>query len=236
MGKFRFLLGLVIIWSSISNSANAAYFESASLGPAGVTYPGPVIFNNFFGSQFYGVRFEVAAPIQVTAVGAHIAGNPNAVSPLFAAIVGLSSATAMPAGSPLSPPLASATFYAPVGSTDLRIPLSVGLGAGYYGLIFGDGLFGSPTNGEATLINNGFASLSNLPDAYFAYSTLNFPGLPSGGVWQSMGSSNVRFVVEAAGVSSSSTGNGPVSGNPEPGSLVLLGSGLVALLVASRRK
>ena len=220
----------------MSIPASAAYFESASLGPSGVTFPGPVIFNNFFGSQFYGVRFEVTEPIQVTAVGAHIAGNPNAVSPLFAAIVGLSSATGMPVGSPLNTPLGSATFYAPVGSADLRIPLPLSLSTGYYGLIFGDGLFGSPTNGEATLINNGVASVSNLPDAYFAYSTLNFPGLPSSGVWQPMGSSNVRFVVEAARLNSSLTGNGPVTGNPEPGSLVLLGSGLIALMVASRRK
>ncbi len=231
----RILLGLVVAGLSISIPASAAYFESASLGPTGVIFPGPVIFNNFFGSQFYGVRFEVTGPIQVTAVGAHIAGNPNAVSPLFAAIVSLDSVTAMPVGSPLSTPLAGATFYAPVGSTDLRIPLSLSLSAGYYGLIFGDGLFGSPTNGEATLINNGVASVSNLPDAYFAYSTLNFPGLPSSGVWQSMGSSNVRFVVEAAGFTSL-TGNGPPTGNPEPGSLVLLGSGLIALVVASRRK
>ena len=72
----------------MSIPASAAYFESASLGPTGVTFPGPVIFNNFFGSQFYGVRFEVTGSIQVTAVGAHIAGNPNAVSLLFAAIAG----------------------------------------------------------------------------------------------------------------------------------------------------
>ena len=127
MPKSRSIPALLALLFGLGISANAAYFESASLGPTGVTFPGPVIFNNFFGSQFYGVRFEVTAPIQVTAVGAHIAGNPNAVSSLFAAIVGLSSATAMPVGSPVSTPLASATFYAPVGSTDLRIPLSLSM-------------------------------------------------------------------------------------------------------------
>ena len=225
MAKNLRLCGILIVSLGVCFQADAAYFESASLGPAGVSFPGPVIFNNFFGNQFYGVRFEVGAPVQVTAVGAHIVGNPNAQSPLFAAIVSLSGPGAFPAGSPLDIPLATTSFLPALVSTDLIIPLAISLPNGYYGLVFGAGMFGSPMGAEATLIDNGIASPNNMADAYFAFTTVNFPGISSSGSWQSMNGSNVRFVVQASLITSG--GSQAPSETPEPASSLLLFAGLL---------
>ena len=221
-----FALAFLFLTGSIP--AAAAYFESATLGPTGVTGPGLNIYNNNFANVAIGVRFQVTDPIQVTAVGAHLMGTQLPFpAQLFASIVSLSGPSAMPVGDPYTgAKLASTTFLPTATSTDMLVPLSVTLGTGYYGLIIGktNFLFSGP---QGTLINDGVASPTNLPNPFFQYFGGNFFPFNGGGQWSSLGAQDLRFIVAATSTSAGST-------IPEPASWLTFLSGM-AVFGAFRR-
>jgi hypothetical protein len=191
-------------------------FESASLGVTGVQFPGSAIAP----AQYIGVRFEIDQTTIVSAVGGHISSNPNVHQDLFAAIVPLAGATAVPAESPGTfSPLAVTTFLPPILSDDIRVPLSVTLDPGWYALIFGSGRFGA--TGEGALISNG-APLPGISQASFFHASSPFLLAPPPN-WQAVSSQvGTRYVVEGVAV-------------PEPSSVLLFTGGAGALLLLLRR-
>lgn len=106
------------------------------------------------GSQYLGSRFSVDSPVRVEAVGGHILGFGKGGF-LFAAIVSLSSADALPSGMPFDETTMAVALFSPppYPSKDILIPMSVRLDPGYYALVFGGEQFGA--SGEGALpINN----------------------------------------------------------------------------------
>ncbi len=110
--------------------------------------------------------------------------------------------------------LGSAAFLPPSVSADVRVPLSVSLGPGWYGLIF------SITGpGAATMPNNN----TDLPGAtYFFWTGVPVPCPvcpPMPFQWRDSGSqTGERFVVE---------GNFAPTSVPEPKAAALMGAGLL---------
>lgn len=134
--------------------------------------------------QFLGSRFYVDSFVQVTGVGGHLFSSGGQ---LFAAIVQLDGPDAVPSGSPFNETLlATATFDARLPSTDVRTPLSVTLAPGWYGLIFGSGMFGATGSGGMPGNNSDTPGRAS----YFCW-TASFQS------WHECAEvSNVRFVVE----------------------------------------
>ena len=107
--------------------------ESAELG-----FTGQLLGPTVWGQQFLGSRFHLTQPVQVTAIGGHLAAD--FVETLFAAIVSLPSPRGLPGFAPHSidtSAIASTLFTPPQPSADVLIPLSVALGPGDYALVFG---------------------------------------------------------------------------------------------------
>ena len=157
--------------------------------------------------------------MQVDHIGGHLSGSAG--RDIFGAIVALMSPNALPSGSPFNPGevLAFTTFTTPSPSTDVLTPLSVTLAPGTYGLVFGSGLFGA--TGDSAMPNNN----SDIPG-----SASYFTWVAGTGPWRNVvpPSANIRFVV---------TGTpGPGAPIPEPGTLLLLGSGIVGMGAVARRR
>jgi len=97
-----------------------------------------------------GWRFEVPADydLRVRTIGCNSAGGSGTA---FAALVAITGPDAMPAPLDLTGTdlvAAPTVFDVPAGSGDIRVPVDVTLGAGWYALVFGTGAFGasSPDN------------------------------------------------------------------------------------------
>lgn len=178
--------------------------------------------------EFYGVRFRVTTATDVTSVGGHLWAADGGGG-LFAAIVRLDSGTAFPHGSPFAPGevLASGAFTLQPGlSREYDFPLSVALGPGFYGLVFGDGLFGDPVSRDTAV------SLSNVesPDS----SDFQWTG-PLLDFWTDNNwppNNGTRLTV---------SGEGAIVAVPEPSIRDLLGlgagfGGLWAVVFGSRRR
>jgi hypothetical protein len=173
--------------------------ETATPGPN----PTPAV--GLAGIQWIGARFSVTQPVLVDHIGANLEG----ASTIFGAIVPLSG----PGGLPTMPPsqiesyaLAGTSFPVTLTIADVSVPLSVALGPGNYGVVFGVGPFNS--NGGANLTGGNIPT----PQASF-FSALPF----NGDVWLDQPTlSGLRlFVLGTQAV-------------PEPSSLVLVGTAAVA--------
>jgi hypothetical protein len=112
--------------------------ESATAGPAG-----QLLGMTVWGQQFLGWRFGLGMASRVTHVGGHLAAD-FAGTGLFAAVIKLSSPTALPAFAPhmitsSADTLAHILFLPPSPSSQLLLPLSAPLvlQPGTYGLVFG---------------------------------------------------------------------------------------------------
>jgi hypothetical protein len=195
------------VW--VGNARGELIFESATMGPPG--FSGPSLFN----TQFIGSRFYIDRQTAVTAVGGHILGTGT----LFGAIVSLGGSTSLPTGHPFgSELLATTVFNAPTTSIDVRAPLSVTLAPGYYGLVFGSGLFGAAGSGMMVDDNQAIPG-QNSPFWWGEYTTKTWG-------WNALTESPnhaTRFVVEGTRV-------------PEPSTMILACAATVTALGFVRRK
>ena len=178
--------------------------ETASLGQTGE--PGGTSVD---AEQYLAARFTLTQTTQITAVGGHLfEGEPGGV---FAAIIPLSSPTALPSFLPSdigSSAVAGVAFTAPFPSDDVLIPLSVVLSPGSYALVFGSNAFGATGGG-------------GMPEDNSPIGTPSF-FLGQTSTWTDTDLSFLRFVVEGTVV-------------PEPGTSMLVMSGLAVLAARKPR-
>lgn len=201
-----FLLSLAMGMGLSTASRAAIVHESASMGA--IVAGGGVIINS---STFYGSRFSLTSPTQITAIGGHLIGTGQ----MLATIIALDNATALPSFSTndlAANAIASTVFDLPNPSQDVRVPLLTLLNAGWYALIFGGdqsataGSGNLPTNGTDTAIASYFGN--------------------NGTAWIAGTINNPRFIVEGY----------TVSAVPLPAALPLFGTGLAVLGFAGWRK
>ncbi|MBL9127767.1 MAG: hypothetical protein JNL97_08975 [Verrucomicrobiales bacterium] len=196
--RCRWYLGFVAI---LSGAAGARADLLYATGEPGIADAGGYLLRE---DQFYGARFRVTAPTEITSVGGHLwASEPN--SGLFAAIVRLDSGQSLPKGSPFGAGevLASGAYALQSGpSREYDFPLAVSLVPGDYGLVLGDGRFGDPVGGYGAVST----SISDAPDSsYFLWAgpILDFW---SENVWP-----------PDVGTRLTLSGSGAISAIPEPG-------------------
>ena len=201
MNRYVLFVALASIGLSIARESQAAIIhESAHLGATGLSESGVPALHD---GQYIGSRFSLSGLTMVESVGGHLVGSSVPFDQsLFAAIVFLSSPTALPSGSPFDMTTVTTTvFTPPYPSDDVLVPLTVTLNPGHYGLIFGVGHFGAIGPGGAMPSNNfdiqGSAS-------YFHWSIWG----PSWFDENVSGLSGFRFVVTGRVI-------------PEPGSIAL---------------
>lgn len=137
--------------------SGAAIFESATLGPTGITLSqlqtGEVNGSHLSEVVFPGVRFRVTQHWETSTVGGHFVSSTG--GQCFGAIVKLTDATDFPDSENLSTPdvLGVTRINLPNPSAEAYGDLSVLLEPGWYALVFGSGLFHSI--GYGGLVNNG---------------------------------------------------------------------------------
>lgn len=173
--------GAVFLSLKVVYAVKAVTLASASLG-SNNTGIGFTIDNN----QFLGWRFQAESTLQVTAIGGNLSKGSGS---LFGIIVALNSFNKLPQGEPFLPEeiLAITTFDSSKLFGDVEVPLSVRLAPGYYGLVFGSGLFGA-TGSSAMPYNN-----IDLPgSSYFVCWNCT----TEKGTWSNSQTTNIRFVVE----------------------------------------
>jgi len=189
--------------------------------PRGIQFsiPGAHVTSN----QYVGVRFSLSQPTELTALRARFASTSGS---FFAALVGLPSINSLPQGNPFNPGevIYSTEFNRPTLSmadngsenreglgilpTPLNIPVSVTLGPGVYGLIFG----GNTGTGDMVSYNTVPGSTSLL------WTRLTFPM-----GWQDDLPITWDISIEGTVV-------------PEPGTYVLFITGAIAILLKRTRR
>lgn len=155
----RILIAAVAAWClPILGHADDILFESATLGPTGITLQQQIDEQiqgtNVNQSVFVGARFEIATPANVSRIGGHFTAD-SAGGDFFGAIVQLSGPDDLPDSADLSTVdvLGSTLLTFPSPSADVYGELEVSLDPGWYGVVFGSGLFGASGAGAA-LRNN----------------------------------------------------------------------------------
>jgi hypothetical protein len=161
MRLLRFFSAWIFVQcGSVSLVNGAVLYQSSLLGRTGVTWqegtdhivPG----TNVNSDVFVGARFELSHPSRVEAIGGHFVGHPDSASqPFFGAIVSLTSATDFPDSGDLasSDVVGVSLLHFPAVSAEVYGDLPVLLEPGWYGVVFGTGLFGTDTAGAA--VRNG---------------------------------------------------------------------------------
>jgi hypothetical protein len=133
-------VGLVAFALGPKNADAAIIYQTASSSVIGQS-GGNAVWSN----QFLGARFLLNDAVSVTSIGAHIGGFGT----YFGALIRLSSADDLPDTANLtSPDVVGHTILNAVSpSTVSFAPLPVVLTPGFYGLVFGSGLFGATGDG-----------------------------------------------------------------------------------------
>lgn len=168
--------GMFFCLVQLESRAETILFATGTLGPTGITsdelltqvVPGSNL-NKFI---FVGARFELKRPAVVNRIGGHFASLNRADDAFFGAIVRLDGpddfpdfGSAVPLGDPVdtdgfnSPDLRGhALLTFPEPSAEIFGDLQASLEPGWYGVLFGSGLFGA--NGAGGVVKNGssFAS------------------------------------------------------------------------------
>jgi hypothetical protein len=167
--------------------------------------------------QFVAAAFSLNATTQISSVGG-VFSQFSSGDPMFAAIVSTSSLAAMPTANinNLASIALAHTTLTPDG-TDQTAALPVTLAAGTYEVIFGFGLFGSPSDSAL-----GGPASSGLATGQDTIGSPNLFNTSNGGLsWQTLSSSDVRIDVNAV---------------PLPAGLPLLLSGLLGVGGVLRRR
>lgn len=214
-----YLLSIGLVCLTCSAAISAVIYESATLGPTSITKAqvlgDEVPASNVVDTNFIGARFQIVNTATTTRIGGHFSGGFENDT-FFGGLIRLSSEMDFPDSGDLSTSdvLGSTLMSFSEPSAETFGHLSVQLTPGWYGVVFGSGLFG--TNGRGFAIRNG--AEIGLPqyfnwqpsNAWFNLADLGVPGL-----------GNRRFVVEG-------------TQSPEPPASVLA---LIALsIVAVRRR
>ncbi|MCC6493106.1 MAG: hypothetical protein IT424_08800 [Pirellulales bacterium] len=164
--------------------AAALTLESATMGPAGQGSGSPLS-----ASQFVGWRFLLTKRTAISQVGGHLGGVSGN---LFAAIVSLSGASALPQGAPFTDAevVATTVFNPSLPTNDFRVALPVVLNAGAYALVFGSGKYNAAGAG---LLPNGQQTnvAPTLQASYITWRQI----LPGRYQWTAGSVNSVRLVV-----------------------------------------
>ena len=194
-------------------------FESGTPGPDGQT--DGATFGDF---QFIGLRFFVPSTVTTETIGGHLGGLGGV--DVFGAVVALSGTADFPDSSDLSTPdvrgaarIVLSPSGAPSRSQVFSAPLEVKLNPGWYGLVFGSGLFGATGTGMLTMDN-----FPRTGQCFFGSGGLTRPDF----VYQD-GCFSVNRLYAFVDAQSQS------APTPEPSTLLLLGSS-VAVVVRRRRR
>lgn len=198
-------LGLLVAW--MPAGATVLYQSAAYSGED----TGEYILSS---DNFMGAAFTLAKTVTITGIGAQFGGYPG--GSIFGAIVPLSSIGSFPAGASTALAdisLGHVVFGVTQGTQDLVVPLTLTLGPGTYGVVFGSGQFGA----------TGYAGLGDNNTAQ-GRPTL-FRSFFSDG-WASFSDSGVRITVEGT------------TAVPEPAAwaLMLTGFGLVGTTMRRRSR
>ena len=182
----------------------AVVYESAT--PAGVpTTAGYMI----AADNFLGVRFQLTQPTLITHIGGELTQFTNGGT--FAALIALTDMSDYPDSTDLTTPdvLRTATFNLSRLSSDVSVPVApITVPAGWYGILFGAGLFGTTGSG-------------GVPNDNTIVGTPRFFRYTSTGGYEVIGLPGARFFVADAPV-------------PEP-TAALAGAVAVAWFIGRRR-
>ena len=193
------LLALFLYANSSLYASGEIIFESGMLGQTGITGADVlnqvVLATNVSPAVFDGVAFELAKGVKTTSIGGHFVLRPNEESSLFGAIVQLDDENDFPDSEDLSTPdvLGTTLLSFPEPSAEVFGDLSLRLEPGWYGLVFGSGLFDTTGLGGAPRNNTDIG-------------TPRFIGFQSGSGWGSR-LGGKRFVVKGDIVPETSSAN-----------------------------
>jgi hypothetical protein len=165
MNPCRLLSLAILAIAAVQSRVTVAtpIFESATGGPG--DEPGGFTVN---AQQFLGARFTLNAATDISYVGGLFRANYDDTK-VFAAIVALNGASAMPGVTPLdaNSVLASAVFTVSPLDQDVYVPLTLTLGPGTYGLVFGQGMFGADETAYRSVGMPDFNLVVSGYDGYF---------------------------------------------------------------------
>jgi hypothetical protein len=184
------ILQLGALFGASTNAAADVLFESSTLGPTGVSWDDVqkqlVLGTRISTFAYNGVRFELSEPSVTNGIGGHFVSSGNGT--FFGALISLSSETDFPDSGDLTTPdvLGHTILNFPSPSSEVFGDLDLKLLPGWYGLVFGSGLFGASSDGAA--VRNG-VDIEN--PSYIAFQRLS----PFG--WVNLTTfANQRFVVQ----------------------------------------
>jgi len=145
----KFLFGLIFTTVLLVSKSHAGIIFATGDGPFGSTTCCSSTINN---EQFIGTTFSLAGKTSIDGIGGHFRGSGGTSGGIFGAIVSLNE-SGFPGGSltSLDNVLAYAVFD-PLNSVDTFVSVNLELDAGFYGLVFGSGLFGASGKSALTLI------------------------------------------------------------------------------------
>lgn len=156
-------------------------------------------------TQSIGAAFQITQATDVTSIGGYF--SQYSADSIFGAIVPLASLASMPSGGVDSNALAHVVFT-PTG-TDQLVSMNVHLDPGFYGVVFGSGLWGA--TGTSALVSGQDGANSQL-----------FSGTGTG--WNTFAAPDVSLEVD-----------GTVTPVPEPSESALMVGGLATLGLVMRR-
>ena len=176
MRKIIISILIAVVFASAAHSQQLIY-ASATTGQTGQT-----IGAGISSTQFIGGRFELTSVAQITGIGGHFFTPPGSNGQMFGVLIQLDSLSSLPTGDPFDSTdlsrivLSTVVTVSSSSSVDYIFPVSVTLQPGFYGIIFGKGLFGASSDGVV-----GAAQGENLSSTYMYWNDGNTPGWSNGG-------------------------------------------------------